>query len=122
MVDLVYKAPAATSERFLRHLPNSEVEPSEVDACFHVALDLPGYGRTPGADGALEELHDPEKLVAWISDVIRSVAHAALQPTPSQPAPTATSRIPRSRLRLPPLSGALRLLEGRRRALRPPRV
>ena len=51
-----------------------------------MALDLPGYGRTPGVEGALEELQDPEKLVAWITDVIRSVTLRGI-PTPGTARP-----------------------------------
>ena len=46
MSSLASAASKAARERLQQQLPNSnlEVKAPEVDACFHVAIDLPGYG------------------------------------------------------------------------------
>jgi len=68
MVNLVYRATAGTRERFIRQLPKADEVPDPVDACFHVCIDIPGYGRSVGNPKAIKETP-----AAVLSDVIRSL-------------------------------------------------
>jgi len=74
MVGLVFNAPRATRERLLRQLPNTDSEPDLLDACFHVAVDLPGHGlslaKEPTPARLLASSHS---FATWLLDVIRSL-------------------------------------------------
>uniref|UniRef100_A0A7S3BHK6 EF-hand domain-containing protein n=1 Tax=Haptolina ericina TaxID=156174 RepID=A0A7S3BHK6_9EUKA len=73
MINLVFKAPAATREKFLRQLPQlgERAEAAEVDACFHVAIDLFGFGKSAANAAAFRSLKTTPAVV--LADIIRSL-------------------------------------------------
>lgn len=52
----------------MRQLPKQDEEPTSIEACFHVAIDIPGFGRSAGHPKAMIE-----EPAALLSDVVRSL-------------------------------------------------